>query len=258
MSTSGTTTATNLPSNASANTKGAWTQLIASTAFEAQGFYASFRGVVASQDVLFDIGIGGAGSEQAIISNMAFSQQTLRVAAGVYIPLNIPKGSRISARAQATLGGGLAVSIALYPVALGLKHAEGFGRTVTMGANTADSGGTSVDPGGSANTKGAWSEISSSCPIDVQWLIVCITNQNNSATTTTVFAIDIGVGGAGSEVVIIPDLFSVVDSGIDTPEPQYYSIPVQIPAGSRVAARAQCGITDATDRLIDITLIGVG
>lgn len=258
MLTSGTTGATIIPTNASANVKGAWTQLIAATAFEAQGFYVSFRGVVAAQDVLFDIGIGGAGSEQVIVSNMAFSQQTLRVAAGIYIPLAVPKASRLSVRAQGTTGGGNAISIAFYPVAAGLKNAEGFSRAVNMGANTADSGGTSVDPGGSANTKGAWSQLTAATPFDIQWLVVCITNQNNSATTTAIFAIDIGIGAGGSEVVVIPDLFTVVDSGIDTPEPQYYSFPVSIPAGSRVAARAQTGITDATDRLLDITLIGLG
>jgi hypothetical protein len=58
--------------------------------------------------------------------------------------------------------------------------------------------------------------------------------------------------------VILGNLAYVVDSGIDTPEPQYYGFPVSIPKGSRVAARAQCSINDATDRLIDITLIGLG
>jgi len=34
--------------------------------------------------------------------------------------------------------------------------------------------------------------------------------------------------------------------------------PVAIPSGSRIAARAQCNISDATDRLFDVAVYGVG
>jgi hypothetical protein len=34
-------------------------------------------------------------------------------------------------------------------------------------------------------------------------------------------------------------------------------LPVSIPAGSRIAARAQSSINDATDRLFDLEVIGV-
>lgn len=238
------------------NTKGSWVQMIAATSYEANGFYIFLRGATNSCDYMYDIGIGAAASEQVIVENMTFSCQALRVAAGVYIPLRIPTGSRISIRAQSNPGGSGAL-FTIYLVANGLKDAEGFSRAVTLGANTADSGGVGVDPGGTINTKGSYAEIDAAIPMSIGWLIICITNRNNATVTTNTGLLDIAIGAGGSEQVVISSLAYVIDAGIDTPEPQYYGFPISIPAGSRISARAQCSINDATDRLIDVNLVGL-
>jgi hypothetical protein len=248
---------TSVVASASTNTKGSWVEFFSATAFEANGFYIFLRGSTNSCDLLYDIGIGAAASEQVIVANLGFSEQALRVAAGVYIPLRIPKGSRISIRCQSTVSAGSAL-FTMYLIAANLLQAEGFSQAVNMGANTADSGGTQVDPGGTINTKGAYSQLTAATTIEIGWLVICITNQNNGAETTNVGLIDIAIGAGGSEQVILADLAYCIDAAIDTPEPQYYGFPVSIPKGSRIAARAQCSINDATDRLIDITLIGLG
>lgn len=244
-------------SSASTNTKGSWVEFFSSTTYEANGLYVFLRGSTNSVDILYDIGIGGSGSEQVIIPNLCFSMQAIRVSAGVYIPLRIPKGSRVSVRCQATTGSSGPL-ITLYLIGGGLKDAEGFSQAVNMGANTADSGGTSVDPGGTANTKGSYSQITAATTIEIGWLVICITNQNNGAVTTNVGLLDIAIGAGGSEQVVIPDLAYVLDSAIDTPEPQYYGFPVAIPKGSRIAARAQSSTNSSPSRLIDVTLIGLG
>lgn len=256
LATSGGTVVT---SNASANTKGTWTELLAATAYEANSFYIFLRGSTGSYDVMYDIGIGAAASEQVVVPNLTFTAIALRVAAGVYIPLRVPKGSRISIRGQISSGSSQTCALfTIYLIATSLLNGEGFSRAVNMGANTADSGGTSVDPGGTINTKGSYSQLSAATVIEIGWLVICITGQANTATTTNVGLVDIAIGGAGSEQVIIANLAYCVDAAIDSPEPQYYGFPVSIPKGSRVAARAQCSTNDATDRLIDINLIGLG
>jgi hypothetical protein len=65
------------------------------------------------------------------------------------------------------------------------------------------------------------------------------------------------VGGAGSEVVFLNDI-RLFNSGLyNNFSPDHYGpLPVDIPAGSRISARAQCTGTDATDRLVDVIAHG--
>lgn len=89
-----------------ANTKGAWTQITASTTYPWRGFFLSISDagtISANQPYLIDIGIGGAGSEQAILSN-----HFVRINANHLISnpwrgpflCDIPAGTRIAARGQ--------------------------------------------------------------------------------------------------------------------------------------------------------------
>lgn len=79
---------------------------------------------------------------------------------------------------------------------------------------------------------------------------------NGSATANVRFFIDIGVGGSGSEVTVLENLcaaqesFRVALNG--TPFGPFW---VPIPAGSRIAARAQCSSATATDRVPRVSLV---
>lgn len=248
-----------LSPNASPNTKGSWTEIVSAAPFEVDGFMVFLRGALDSCDSLIDIAIGAAASEQVIVSNIAFTQRAAeRAATSFWVPLKIPSGQRISARCQTTTGTSNSIFIYLVPVASGLKNAPSWGRAVALGAVTADSGGTSVDPGGTINTKGSYSELTASLDIDVEWIVVNITNQANTAATTALFLMDIAIGAGGSEQVIVPNLHFIIDAAPDTPMPQHLSFPVSIPKGQRVSVRAQSSINDATDRLFDVVIIGVG
>jgi hypothetical protein len=92
-----------------AHTKGSWTSLIDPTTYDTYGLYLTIAGTNASAtrtDALVDIGIGpsGGGSEQVIIPNMIAgwrgTANTL-AAMGLYLPMYIPAGVRVSARVQA-------------------------------------------------------------------------------------------------------------------------------------------------------------
>lgn len=96
---------TNITSGA-IDTESAWTQLIASTARDAWGILVGFnRGAVnaAVRSILCDIGIGGAGSEIALISNL-IGNSGLTTNVGHhnarFFPIFIPAGTRLSARVQ--------------------------------------------------------------------------------------------------------------------------------------------------------------
>lgn len=92
-------------------------------------------------------------------------------------------------------------------------------------------------PSGTAHAKGSWAQIVASLGQDVSLLVV----RGNGAATAGVertAAIDIGVGGSGSEQVVLEGF----DIGQSSGNP-YWMIPINIPAGSRVAWRVQSSQT---------------
>lgn len=89
------------------------------------------------------------------------------------------------------------------------------------------------------HTKGAYTEIVASLPDDVGFVIL---RWGGTSTTTfdTSMLLDVAVGGAGSEVVKIPNLpVGFAGSITSTTQPAVLGLPIAIPSGSRVAARCQ-------------------
>lgn len=250
-----------IPTDATANTKGSYTSMIASTAFDATSLLVMTCYTYShTVSFLFDIAVGASSSEQIIIPDVyinggdsgreqIFMQE---------FPVDIPAGTRISARTQCSTTGPQNLGLSFRPMRGGFFSFGGSPKITTYGANTSDSGGVSIDPGGTADTKGSWVEITSSCS-EVYGLMIC-TGSESLAPQWTHFLIDIGVGGAGSEVVVIADHLVVSTNVVGLGFTPMHSIwyPARIPAGTRIAARSLSGTTDATDRLLDLTLIAFG
>ena len=91
-------------------------------------------------------------------------------------------------------------------------------------------------------SKGAWAEVFASLDNDTYGLMIQIHNAATSAANRT-YAIDIGIGASGSELVIIPDLIGSCAATMDARGGHWYYFPFYIPAGTRVAARAQGSVT---------------
>lgn len=238
-----------------ANAKGSWVQLTASSTLSAQAILVTvfFSNVV--EDFLVDIATGGAGAESAIINNLMFHERGNGGSTQCYyIPIPIASGTRISARSQSISGTGT-VTVLAHLISTTVKLEE-VSSIVTYGINTADTGGTAIDPGGVAHTKGSWVEITSSLSADVKFIIPMIGGSGNAARTTGTWLFDIGTGAAASESVVIANLGLESGSTSDLIFPQHFPpIPIEIASGTRVAVRAQSTITDATDRLFDFSMI---
>lgn len=210
-------------------------------------------------DFLVDIGIGPA-TEKVLIENLQLCS-TAGVGGNLAtysFPFSIPVGSRITARAQSNAG----TSRDIYVLVVLGTGVWPFGSphqvAATFGATTGDSGGVSIDPGSTIHTKGSWQEIASSVSLDIQWLVLGIGNQANGTRTTALWLLDIGIGANPNEKVILQDLLLSIHSSGDLVLPSTVALPVHIPVGSRLCARAQCSINDATDRLFDLIVYGVG
>lgn len=246
---------------AGANSKGNWQQITASCPIDADGFYIQALVGQGTKDLLFDVGIGGAGSEVAILENVLISSPSVGAGDGYspghfYVPLPVTAGTRVAGRYQTSSTTNDELFLLLQFVKDDRLRALRCSRATTYGANTADSGGTSVDPGGSVNTKGGWSELSSAITNPIRHAIVCIGSQANGTRTNYSWAADIGIGAALSESVVIPNMYLRARLFDDVLLPHFIERSVTIRAGQRLAARAQANGTDATDRLFDAVVIG--
>lgn len=241
-----------------ANTKGSYTTLL-TTSFDASRLIITLSRSSSSGDYLVDIALDlGGGTFQIIANNLLMSPFDLNASALYDLPFEIPAGSVIAARAQASpAAGSSTLGISAMIVESGLGVSSPYSGLLTMGANTADSGGTSVDPGASQNVKGAWVELDPSVDRTLFGLILAFGQQLNNARANLFHLFDIGIGAAGSEQVIldnIPITQSTNDPILPLTTPIFW---MSIPEGSRLAARQQANTADATDRLADIIAYGV-
>lgn len=276
----GTSTATQggttVTSSATANTKGSWTQLDAATSFEAQmlSLYVSAQ----FQDTLYllDVGIGSAGNEQVIIPNFLISGST-GVITEILFPVSVPAGSRIAVRCQDNFGSsGLYVTGMLY--CGGWVANPPFQTVTAYGVSTAASTGTAVDAGATANTKGSWTQLVASTTTALRALVVSAIRTAPGTGVSSDYSqlTDIGIGGSGSEQILIPNLRYQVStqtggvvtpytpgsgtlSGFSTVFPRVIQpIPCDIPAGSRIAIRQQSTTTNTNDRKATYAVYGLG
>jgi hypothetical protein len=249
-------------SGAGANAKGTWAE-VAVTEFWVDYISLKMRANLNNVSYLVDIGIGPAGAEEVVVENLLMSGAGTGGGASsssVYpmLPVSIPPGTRVVMRSQCTTG---ATSLSYAGMLLGTGEVQRqSGRRVeNAGGLPATSLGTSIDPGGSANTKPTtFTTLLGETTIPWDALVVAIGNNNNGARTTGWWAIDIAVGPPGGEEIILPDLSLVAVSTNDwftwlTWAPW----PCRVPVGSRISARAQSSITDATDRLFGLAVYGL-
>ena len=91
-----------------------------------------------------------------------------------------------------------------------------------------------VATGGSAHTKGSpWTQLVASTGVDASILRLYFAGHNSSGVASPAL-VDIGIGSANSEIVLLPDL----DVGFHA-APLNLQVPVSVPAGTRLSARAQ-------------------
>lgn len=239
-------------SGASANTMGSWTELTASTSYNAFGLTVLVRSVSflagTNGSSYMDIGVGGAGSERVIVEGIQFGFSVGNFSA--FVPVFIPAGSRVCARIRsAYVAFGVATQILLQQ-----DQGAAWCRSTTYGVVTASSGGTALTAPGGANTKGAWTQITSSTTAPIRFLLPTIQPANSNNLTAIDALFDIGVGGSGSEVPVLSNLShrQTADEAQTAPVTGVF---VSIPTGSRLVARYAA---DSTAQPPRITLIGVG
>lgn len=242
-----------------ANTMGSYVTLIDPIPAALTGLHIVISGSNGiARDFLIDIALGAAASETPIISSLLYSVGSDDGGYAYYVPITVPAGARLSARCQCSTASATC-DIAAWGHTQGFAQAAPFSRVTTYGAVTAASGGTTIDPGATANTKGGYTQLDGATVNPMRAAIVAVGNIRNSNMVAQYdWLADIGFGAALSEVAIIPDLRFSCDTPSDNRFPCVFGpLPLSVPAATRLAAQAQCSAVDVTDRKFDLIIYGL-
>lgn len=241
----GTGTGTAVTASASADTKGSYAT-IGTAGFEYSGFVLSMltSGLAGGTKFRLDIAVNTGGSDTIIVGDYYFESSNTVVSVtplNIYLPVRIPSGATVKARVQAS-SGNRSVVVSLIGVAYDFPGFGGKSRIVsctdfaaTLPTNTVTQTGTSYT---------AWTEIRSSLPARITALWLTFSQGGDATRTSSDFIVDIGVGAAGSEVVI-GSILGTQSGGIFSLSPAF--LPCDIPAGKRLAFRIQCAAAGAAD-----------
>lgn len=239
------TSARTLITTATVNVKTAWVEIIAATSYPSSSLYVVTSGMVAAPAAtsggLFDVAIGAAGSEIVVVADVQCGFLTSGAIANFFLPLRVPSGARISMRAQSSAVP-KSMGVQIYLPTGGFVPMESSDRAVTYGALTASSGGTLLTTAGATNTKAAWTVITASTTAVARHMLVTLQPPDTATVTAGVGLVDIGVGAAAAEQVIISNM-SYETTTAERIEYGPIVFPVSVPAGSRLTARYQCSTT---------------
>lgn len=232
---------------------GSYTQITSSTNFDYNEIVLICSLASTSADGSIDIGIGSAGNEFKIIDGLRLSiASAAPTFCSVRLPLRIPRGTRVALQAH-----GMTPAAVLYGISHGPLSTAGYTRAESL--NIASNIGTNIDGGASANTLTAWTQLIASTSHNYNALMIMAGGSGRSAGTAgTTWLIDVGIGGAGSEQKILPQLLATeLSSTMFGSEPSSFGpFPCSIPSGTRLAARLQCSIATSGRRALDIAAYG--
>jgi hypothetical protein len=244
---------TAVASSSSANTLGSFVEIVASTAFDCDGLMVVLQadGTTTQVTYMLNLYVGGAGSEHLLVEGLVM-QRSPHGVSHWFFPISLPAGARISAKLQASTGG--RTGFVMVWLAKGGFLAPGsLGNVEMAGANFSTTRGQQIDPGGTANTKGAWAVLKNPTIYECRALLLALESQNNTAMASGEFLLDIGFGPANEEIVVLENLQFQSSSQADVLLPSALGpFPVYIPAGVRLVARAQSTIIDSVDRLFGL------
>lgn len=255
----GTSTGTTITASGSTNTKGSWSALGSATSFAYEGITVYLAQNSANADYMLDIGIDdGAGNNFVLIPDIHFSAVNVNEHnLQLNIPVHIPAGALVEARVASTTAGAT-VACLIVGHSANPGGFPGYSRAIAL-FTPASSRGIAVDPGGTANTKGSWAEITASSSADVA-AIFGIVGFNNDITRAAAggMLLDVGIGASTVESTVIPNLAFSWNSTWDGPNDVFFQpIAAAIPSGTRVVARGQCNHNTAGDRTVDLSLYGL-
>ena len=237
-----------------ANTAGAYSELVPSAPYSGVAFFQVFTTFSTDACALVSFAIGTAGSEVVFAENILVNADANLGGKGFNIPtVCVQKGQRISAKAQATIASStVRIQTIIVPVGF---FVQGPSVCDTFGDTTADSGGTEVDPGTTANTFGSFVQFSASSPRSYRMIFAAVGNQNDFTRTNSAWwKVDVGITSSPAGNVIYSFTTTSQSASGDIMAPISQLCHCNIPKGSEIHVRAKSNKDDADSRKIDVVL----
>jgi len=238
-----TASGTTVTASGSTNTKGAWAELITTTNFEVLGFSLSVSatGLSGSQrNMLLDLGVGAAGSEQVVLSNINLGSVAAIVSnrANVlahYFPVRIAAATRIAARIQSgTASQAVNVMITVNGQASSPPGLL-FAGVDMLGANTGTSNMVALTAG-TLGAESAWTNIGSTTARQYFAIMPMVAQNNNAAMTVRGYHVEVGY----SSTTIAEYYFSTTaEEDVGQLMPPWPHL-CRIPTGTQMQVRAEC------------------
>jgi hypothetical protein len=205
---------------------------------------------------LLDVGFGAAASEVVKIADVQMGWRG-NEAAPLVFPIAIPAGTRIAYRLQgAQASKSFSCNCTLYDFneTPGGILLPANGPIETIGTTAASSKGTSISLGNLS--KGSWVQLVASSAFRYVGGVISIGGDADTTLNAHFAALDIGVGGAGSEVVVVDDLNLELSStefiyNEEPSERSTFMLRNAIPAGTRIAVR---GLATGSGDTVDVSL----
>jgi hypothetical protein len=224
------------------HTKGAWSQLTASTPAGAGMLVLSVSGLSVSgseTSCLIDIATGASGSESPMVENIAVggaptSGASQSVSTLIMLPVQIASGVRLSARCQALIASDVVnIRYAIYSMGV---HALLPTTLDAIGTSTANSRGTAM-----SGASGSWVEITPSTSRDYRFLSIVPSVLGDVTTTNVTYTL--GVGASNSEIEIGRNTWSAASGWACRNYGMIPPLPCArlVPAGSRLAIKHDIG-----------------
>ena len=246
--------AVTVTANSSAHTKGAWSELVASTSGNASYIIVEVSGIATSATdtaTLIDIGTGASGSEAALLENIAAGSANIAASRPSFafgVPIKVASGTRLSARIQSVVTGGKTGTILVRTFDMG-DYAHAPSSVDVIGTSTATSAGTAM-----SGASGTYVQITASTSRAYKAL-VCVPSASaaNSGQIEVEFTAGFGASGSEAEIGrVIANFLSTEETGMTTRYPAIMA--ANIPASSRIAVKHNIAATPGN---YDLTLIGI-
>lgn len=238
---------TNVTASGSIHTKGSYTQLISSTTYDWHGFWlhAGNTGTSgAATDVLLDIAIGASSSEQIILPDWMVGWATNSSGSykHLWVPLFIPRGTRIAARCQALIASDV-VNVLVFgcPGGSGLPsplftNCDAYGIDASTSSGTSHTAGNSGAESTDANVGGTTSKNYGAVMLGVA--------SQSSTTTGIAYHWELTIGGTTHAEWYTNNTTGEIVCGPYPPAP----IPVSIPSGTQLQIQGEAsGTAQAQD-----------
>lgn len=235
---------------ATPHTKSGYSEITSGLAFDIERLLIwpnSYGTSGVDSSALFDIALGGAGSESILLSDLfagACRNRTSGISQAYDFPVAIPANTRISARMQgARTNGTLRLSVAAYGGGSGVRP-QPVEKLTAYGVDAAASNGTAVTSGNSSAEAGSWTTIGTASEHH-EGLLMMPCAPASATVAANIYAFDLAID---NDVII-----ENVGMGTGSDESQTGPWPndicwVDVPSGAALKMRASCNGTADTVR----------